>query len=294
MTLFLKYPGPVHALQRLQHSCLECVVEYKTGSDGELETKLPTELFSQYQLKGTAMVADDEIIVEFRPKHSGVHSVRLFSDTREICKPVPFLVNQRGETVNLPPDRPVKKPPPAAESNRAPSHLPAPTFYGVNNPRFPPSPSRSPVPRSVTSDATTAAQTEPYHPGREGIPDQIRGFTSDPALSQRQAQRQSFSPQRASYLSRVSGGGGTRPPSAVYSGDLMSSRPQETHFDDIYSTKKSGGKVYGNRRGPLTIDYQSVVTADTLRMLSKEANVQMRVFRGGKAKRRYELRYWLF
>lgn len=292
-TLFLKYPGPVHALQRLKHSFLECVIEYKTGSDGELQTKLPAELFSQYQMKGTATVADDEIIVEFTPKHSGVHCARLFSDTREICRPVPFVVNQRGETVNIPPDRPVKKPPP--ESVRTPTHLPAPTFYGVNNPRFPPSPSTSPVPQSVTSDATSAAQTEPYS-GQdfETLPDQIRGYTSDPELSapsQGARQQLSFSPQRASRVS-VSG---TRPPSTraedagVYPspGDPISPRPHETNFDDLYTSKQSGGKVYGTRRGPLTIDYQSAVTADTLRMLSKEANLQMKMFRGGKPKRRY-------
>ena len=315
VTLFLKYPGPVHALQRLHHSFLECVVEYKTGSDGELQTKLPAELFSQYQVKATAVVADDEIIVEFTPKHSGVHCARLFSDTREICKPVPFLVTQRGETVNLRPDRPVKKPPAAPENARSPSHYPAPTFYGVNNPRFPdaresdphspptsydvsnarfpPSPP-SPLPQSVMSVATTAAQTEPY-PGQimDAMPDPIRDFASDPALAmhgQVPGQRVSFLPQRASHLS-----GGSRPPSmrvenaGGYRGPgdpLMSPRPDEMHFDDLYSSKKSGGKIYGARRDALTIDYQSVVTADTLRMLKKEAELQTKVFRGGKTKRK--------
>lgn len=292
VTLFLKYPGPAHALQRLQHSFLECVVEYKTGSDGELQTKLPAELFSQYQMKGTATVADDEIIVEFTPKNSGIHSARLFSDTREICRPVPFIVNQRGETVNIPPDRPVKKPPPAPQNVRTPSHLPAPTFYGLNNPRFPHSPSTSPVPQSVTSDATSAAQTDPS-PGQDldTLPGQIRGYTSDPSLSepgQEAPQQLNISPQRVSQISA----GGTRPPSinaGVYRGpgDPIYPRPREANFDDLYTSKQSGGKVYGTRRGPLTIDYQSVVTADTLRMLSKEANLQMKVFRGGKPKRRY-------
>ena len=318
--MFLKYPGPVRALQRLQHSFLECVVEYKTGSDGELQTKLPAGLFSQYQIKGTAVVADDEIIVEFTPKHSGVHCARLFSDTREICKPVPFLVTQRGETVNIPPDRPVKKPPAASEDPRTPSHHPVPTFYGVNNPRFPrssnvhesdsppaptsygvndarfppvPSPP-SPLPQSIMSDATTAAQTEPY-PGQlvDGMRDQIRDFASDPALAMHghaPGPRQYFSPQRTSYKS-----GGSRPPSVgvenaggyLGPGDpVISSRSEEMHFDDLYSNKKSGGKVYGARRDALTIDYQSVVTADTLRMLKREAELQTKVFRGGKTKRK--------
>lgn len=295
VTLFLKYPGPVHALQRLQHSFLECVIEYKTGSDGELQTKLPTELFSQYQMKGTAVVADDEIIVEFTPKNSGIHSARLFSDTREICRPVPFIVNRRGETINIPPDRPVKKPPPAPQNLTTPTHLPAPTFYGLNNPRFPHSPSTSPVPMSVTSEATSAAQTEPP-PGQDvdTLPSQIRGYTSDPSLSepaQGVTRQLNFSPQRASQVSP----GGTRPPSMrveeagvhMGPGDPIYPRPHETNFDDLYTSKQSGGKVYGTRRGPLTIDYQSLVTADTLRMLSKEANIQMKMFRGGKPKKRY-------
>lgn len=286
VSLFLKYPGPAHVLQRLQDSYLECVFEYKTGSDEELQTKLPNQLFSQYQIKGTAMLADDEIIVEFTPKHSGVHVVRIFSDTRELCKPVPFVVNQRGRVVNIPPDRPVKRPPPASEYPQSPSHLPAPTFYGVNNPRFPPSP--SPAPQSVVSDATSSPQNEPYE--GQGMPertsDYIRGFTSDPAL----AMHAQHSPQRASYLSHTSGG--TRPPSmnvedaGIYAGDLFATRPDETTFDALYSSRMEGEHAHASRRGPLTIDYQSVVTPDTLRMLAREADIQMRIARGGKVKKR--------
>ena len=286
VTLFLKFPRSGRALQRLQHSLLECVVEYKTGSDAELQTKLPTELFSQYQIKGTALLADDEILVEFTPKHSGVHSVRIFADTRELCKPVPFLVNQRGEAINIPPDRPFKKPPSAPESFQSPSNLPAPTYYGVNNPRFPPSPPRSPVPQSIASEA----QTEPY-PGLEMPPDHMRGFTSDPELMMHghgQEQRQSFAPQRASYLSNASGEARPRSMTAgagIYAGDT---RSDEMTFDDLFSSKKAGDRVYGFRRGPLTIDYRSAVTPDTLRMLSKEADMKMKVSRGGKTKKRFK------
>ena len=295
VTLCLKYPGPSYALQRLHQSFLECVVEYKTGNDFELQTRLPAELSTKFQLKGTVTVTDDEIIIQFTPKYSGVHTARLFSDTREICRPVPFLVSQRGETINLPPDRPVQKPPAAPESHSTPSRLPVPPFYGLNNPRLPPAHS----PQSVLSDATTAAQTEP-HPGHDvedGIPEQMRTFTSDPALAmhaQGPGQRLSLSPQRGSYISRATDG--ARPLSrnveeaGVYRVDVTSPRQQETHFGDLYATKKAGGKVYGNRRGPLSIDYQSVVTAETLRMLSREADAQMKVFRGGKAKRRFVAR----
>jgi hypothetical protein len=84
---------------------------------------------------------------------------------------------------------------------------------------------------------------------------------------------------------RVENAGGYRGP-----GDpLISPRPEEMHFDDLYSSKKSGGKIYGARRDALTIDYQSVVTADTLRMLKKEAELQTKVFRGGKTKRKCDI-----
>ena len=284
VTLCLKFPGPEHALQRLQHSYLESVVEYKAGTDGELQTKLPVDLFSKYQLKGTVTVTDDEIIIQFTPKHSGVHCARIFSDTREICKPVPFLVTQRGETESLPPDRPVLRPPKLSESDQQ-RRLAAPPFYGLNNPRFPPHSPPSPVPQSVTSDATTAAQTEPYPEAIDGVPEHVREYASDLSLAATQGQRLSFSPQRTSYHAPAPSE--TRPPSVnvtdagIHPGYLTSS-----HFGDLYSSKISGGKVYGTRRGLLSIDYRSVVTADTLRMLSKEADMYMKVFRGGKAKRR--------
>ena len=280
----LKYPGSAAALQRLQRSYLECVVEHKAGSDAELQTRLPADLFSKYQLKGAATVADDEIVIQFTPRNAGVHCVRLFADTREICRPVPFLVTQRGETVNLPPDRPVQRPPPAAPPAVDSS---PPTFYGLNNPRFPPAVSSpSPVPYSVTSEATTAAQTEPHRNANAGMTDAQR-YTSDPDLSPSEQQRIGFSPQRASHV--IAAGRSARPHSTAVPeppGGIMSQPQGTTNFHKLYSSKNSGERVYGTRRGPLSIDYQSVVTMETLRMLGKEADLQMKVFRGGKAKRR--------
>ena len=290
VTLCLKYPGPTQALERLQRSYFECVVEHKAGSETELQTKLPAELFSQYQLKGAATVADDEIVIQFTPRHAGVHCARLFADTREICRPVPFLVTQRGETVSLPSDRPVQRPPaasPAVESS-------PPGFYGLNNPRFPPAAafvSPSPVPQSLTSDATTAAQTAPHPGGGGGALEHARGYTSDPELAETEQQRRlSFSrapplpPQRSSY---VATGGGSRPHSTAIPSDAVGMMQQgAANFDELHSTKETGGRVFGARRGPLSIDYQSVVTAETLRMLGKEADMQMKVFHGGKVKRR--------
>lgn len=287
VTLCLKYPGSTHNLQRLQQSYLECVVEYKAGSEAELQTKPPANLFSKYQMKGTATVADDEIVIEFKPRNSGVHCARLFADTREICRPVPFIVTQRGETVSLPPDRPVQKPP-AAAADSATSTLErgrTPAFYGLNNPRFP-----SPVPpQSVMSDATTAAQTEPPH-ARSGLPspEHVRGYNSDLDLAadlpeQKRTVAEHFSP-RASYISS----GAARRHSTAATDVVVGNGAQR--FDELYTKRntKAGGRerLFGTRRGPLSIDYQTVVTRETLRMLGKEADVQMKVYRGEKVKRR--------
>ena len=292
VTLSLRYPGTSYALQRLQQSFLECVVEYKSGSETELQTKLPADLFSKYQLKGAATVTDDEIVIQFTPRHSGVHCARLFADTREVCRPVPFLVTPGGETTSIPPDRPVRKPP-TWESAPAPELARTPAFYGLNNPRFP-----TATPQSVVSDATTAAQTEPPHHPEDGADHVHGGYTSDPEVAAPEqkrlfvGERSGFSPpRRMGFVSS-----GTRPHSEMLpeAAPLMpsSASPQHHHlreakrFDELYSSKKAGGRAYGTRRGPLSIDYQSVLTADTLRMLSKEADLQMKIFRGGKVKKR--------
>ena len=289
VTLCLRYPGTSHALQRLQQSYLECVVEYKSGSEDELQTKLPADLFSKYQLKGAVTVADDEIVIQFTPRHSGVHCARLFADTREVCRPVPFVVTPSGETVSIPPDRPVRRPP-SWQPTPAPELMHTPVFYGLNNPRFPTAAS----PQSVTSDATTAAQTEPPH---HAEPDDggLRGYTSDdPELAAVAPERKrlfvnatSFSPVAAHRPA-----GGTRPHSMLVAEPRRTTSPQHQlqheamNFDEIYSTKKAGDQAYGTRRGPLSIDYQSILTTETLRMLGKEADMQMKIFRGGKIKKR--------
>ena len=280
VTLCLRYPGSSQALQRLQQSYLECVMEYKSGSDAELQSKLPADLFSKYQLKGAVTVADDEIVIQFTPRYSGVHCARLFADTREVCRPVPFVVTQSGETVSIPPDRPVRRPP-SWEPTPAPELMHTPAFYGLNNPRFPPAAS----PQSVTSDATTAAQTElPRHEPE----DHVRGYTSDDLELAVPKQKRLFV---SGYSPAQRTAGGTRPHSSMVPdpGRVISPaslQHQSLNFGEIYSTKKARGRAYGTRRGPLSIDYQSMLTTETLRMLSKEADMQMKIFRGGKVKKR--------
>ena len=108
VSLFLKYPGSKRALQRLQHSYLECVVEHKSGTLEELQSYPPNCLKSDYQLKGTVGTEDDNLVITFVPKQMGIHTVRIFADTREHCKPLAFSVNQNLEVESLPADNMLK------------------------------------------------------------------------------------------------------------------------------------------------------------------------------------------
>lgn len=125
VSLFLKYPGSNIALQRLQHSFLECVVEHKSGTYEEFQSYPPSYLKSDYQLKGTASLEDDEIVITFLPKHSGLHTVRIFADTRELCKPVAFIVTQNFEVESTPINRPMK---PTSSLLRQMAPSPAPSM----------------------------------------------------------------------------------------------------------------------------------------------------------------------
>jgi len=108
VSLYLKYPGSTKALQRLQYSFLECVVDHKSGTLEELYSTPPNQLKSDYQLKGTASLDDDEIVVTFAPKHMGLYMARIFANTRELCKPVAFTVDKNLELESLPSDKPLR------------------------------------------------------------------------------------------------------------------------------------------------------------------------------------------
>ena len=97
------------ALSRLQHSFMECVVEHKSGTLEELHICPPNYLKSDYYVKGTVVLEDDELVVTFTPKQSGLHTAKIFADTRELCKPVAFIVNQSGGIESTPIDKPLKE-----------------------------------------------------------------------------------------------------------------------------------------------------------------------------------------
>ncbi len=295
VSLFLKYPGPPHVLQRLQNSFLECVVEYKLGTETELQTLTPAQLHSEYQLKGTATLIDDEIVVQFLPNHAGVHTVRIFADTRELCRPIAFKVNRSCEVESVPLDRPLERPaPPPPQTHSVPTSIEQQQqlshAYGDTTQPFPPtqvSPPSSPIhgPLQGVEGGNHGVQAPPYQQ------EHLRGFTSDPALSA----RQSTNFQRASYISHAgsgAGGSGSRPVSmahddSAYAGDLFSSKSDQSSFSQLYDSKKAGQSVYGARQGVAVLDHTTAVTQDTLRMLRKDIELQLSNHsRGVKIKKR--------
>ena len=281
ISLFLKYPGPLHAIQRLEHSFLECVVEYKNGTEAELQTRTPMELRSEYQLKGTAVLADDEIVVQFLPKHAGIHTVRIFADTRELCRPVSFRVSRACEIEAIPSDRPVK---PAAQTLLPPATT---TTYdytgGRHQPQFqaqyhhsnPMEQQQQQLQARPQSPSMSSQQTSNQPEYGLGYGDTIRGFMSDPSLST--ARQEPGGIQRASFITSQ---GNSRPSSMVladsaYPGDLLSSKPDQSTFDQIYAAKRAGHPVYGTRRGVLTLDHTSAITEGALRSLHKDIDLQV-------------------
>lgn len=197
VTLYLKYPGSQDALRRVQNSLLECVIEFKTGKEAVLLTAAPKELKSEYRLKGSVCLVDDELIVQFLPKHSGLHTVRIFSDTRELCRPVAFLVDQNCEVEGTSYSRPV--PPTSAYVRKSPAlstsaqqqqqHQRESAFEDVRKPHVDPrgnqTDQQSPESLPQQPHPPMSPFREPsnvYPEAFDGGHNLMRGFTSDPTL----------------------------------------------------------------------------------------------------------------
>ena len=281
VSLFLKYPGPSHVLRRLQHSFLECVVEYKSGTEEELQSLSPAQLRSAYQLKGTATLADDEIVVQFAPKHSGVHTVHIFADTRALCRPVAFIVTRGCDVQTIPFDRPLQSttlaptPPPVLVGQR---HAPTnPLSAGPSQPFYPPpSQQRQQQTYQPTMQTTQALQ--------QSEPPLMRGFNADSSVAV--GQQDPF--QRTSYVST----GSNRPPSmiqdeAAFAGDLFTTKPDQNSFNDLYASKRAGYPMYGtNGRGMFTANPGALVTPETFRTIRKDIDLQLAHIKGKRFKKR--------
>ena len=280
VSLFLKHPGPSHALQRLGHSFLECVVEFKRCSPSEMRTYSPAELHAEYQLKGTATLVDDEIVMQFVPKHAGVHVARIFADTREICRPVAFRVTRNTEVEGLALDKPIA---PSRSTSPPPQQARAPALS--QDPEYAASLASAPPAMQHRDPMSFGAPAQPhplYHQQHFGEP--IRGFTSDSSLHVRQPE--SF--QRASYISS----GGSRPTSmlqddATFPGDLITNAPGgQSNFAQLHAAMQSGEASYGARKSGAVLDHSSALTPEVFRVLNKDIDVQIaRQLRGKKAKK---------
>ena len=273
VSLFLKYPGPSHVLRRLQHSFLECVVEYKSGTEEELQTLSPAQLRSAYQLKGTATLADDEIVVQFAPKHSGVRTVHIFADTRALCRPVAFIVTRGGDVQTIPFDRPFQSttlaptPPPVFVGQK---HAPTNPLGGPSQLSYPPP---SPVRHQPQQQQNYQPTMQTMQTVQQGEPPLMTGFNTDSSMAV--GQQDPF--HRTSYVST----GSNRPPSmiqdeAAFAGDLFTTKPDRNSFNDLYASKRTGYLMYGtNGRGMFAANPGTVVTPETFRMIRKDIDLQL-------------------
>ena len=208
--LYLKYPGTKDALRRVKNSHLECVVEFKTEKPAVLLTTSPKELKSKYRIRGSVCLVDDDLIVQFVPKNAGLYTVRIFSDTRELCLPLAFLVDENCEVEGTSYSHPVK--PTASYVRRSPalstsgqqpylrsafgdaqSHRESRGGYSAEQ-----SPEREPMPRvqprppqsSASPELRHTAHTEDTDGGQKPL---ARGFTSDPYMNPPEVHQSSLS-----------------------------------------------------------------------------------------------------
>lgn len=269
-----------------------------TGSAGELQGLPPSQLRSHYQLKGTTTLVDDELVVQFVPQHAGLHTVRIFGDTRELCHPVAFIINQNCEVESTPYDRPVKITSSFFQSSGQEPRARSPYEQPGMQPRMPRVYSHyqsggaatgvQHVQQPFNSFQSVPSAAEQYADGHG------RGVLSDSSPSYPEPTSLQTSPQhlgssgnqqRYSYLS--SGGINSRPTSfspadeAAFAGDLLTTKPDRNTFDQLYSAKVSGQPVYGKRKPFMAVDHESVMTPDTFKYLQKDINY---VVSGGLSK----------
>ena len=99
--LYVKVPSrPPTLLQRLENSLLECLVEYKPTDIDPRKVRV-FDIRSAYQLKGSVTVIEDELFIQFAARNVGLHTARIFANTKDVCHPIAFLVSQSGEVVGL-------------------------------------------------------------------------------------------------------------------------------------------------------------------------------------------------
>ena len=103
ISLYLKVPHkPKTLLQRLETSRLEAHVEYKPlENDIDLNRVNVLSLTTAYDIEGSVELINDELLVQFAAKNPGLHTARIFANTKEVCHPMLFRVNKVGEVEKL-------------------------------------------------------------------------------------------------------------------------------------------------------------------------------------------------
>ena len=101
--LCLKVPSkPPTLLHRLENSHLECLIEYKPIDPGvDLGRVRLFEIQSSYQIRSSVQIIEDELLVQFTARNVGVHTARIFSNTKEVCQAVAFFVKSSGDIENI-------------------------------------------------------------------------------------------------------------------------------------------------------------------------------------------------
>lgn len=87
----LKFPGTTDELSKLGNTVLEGVV-YGTYKDVLLGEQ-------DYEIEAVVFIMRGNLMLSFTPQFAGVHTARIFSDGREICKPVVFRITLGGQAV---------------------------------------------------------------------------------------------------------------------------------------------------------------------------------------------------
>lgn len=87
----LKFPGTTDELSKLGNTVLEGVV-YGTHQDVLLGEQ-------EYEMEAVVFIMRGNMMLSFTPQFAGVHTARIFSDGREICKPIVFRVTLDGQAV---------------------------------------------------------------------------------------------------------------------------------------------------------------------------------------------------
>ena len=100
---YLKVPSkPPTLLHRLENSLLECLIEYKPIDPGvDLGTIRLFEIQSSYQIRSSVQIIEDELLVQFTARNVGVHTARIFSNTKEICQAVALFVKSSGDVETI-------------------------------------------------------------------------------------------------------------------------------------------------------------------------------------------------